>query len=125
MKLNQVTLPSSDLEKSVRFYEKMGFQLIVDARPRYARFLCTEGEATFSLHFCEKITPGDTYIYFETQDPDAKYCELLEAGFDFELPPVDQRWLWREARLRDPDGNLIIIYRAGENRIRPPWRVNP
>ena len=29
----------------------------------------------------------------------------------------------REARLRDPDGNIIFFYKAGENRRFPPWRM--
>jgi hydroxymethylpyrimidine/phosphomethylpyrimidine kinase len=36
---------------------------------------------------------------------------------------VDQRWLWREAWLKDPAGNEICIYHAGENRRLPPWRI--
>jgi hydroxymethylpyrimidine/phosphomethylpyrimidine kinase len=32
--------------------------------------------------------------------------------------------MWREARLRDPDGNIIFFYKAGENRRFPPWRVS-
>ena len=36
---------------------------------------------------------------------------------------VDQRWLWREAYLRDPAGNVICIFHGGENRRNPPWRV--
>jgi hydroxymethylpyrimidine/phosphomethylpyrimidine kinase len=31
--------------------------------------------------------------------------------------------MWREARLRDPDGNIIFLYHAGEARRFPPWRI--
>ena len=37
--------------------------------------------------------------------------------------PLDRDWLWREARLTDPSGNVICIYHAGENRRFPPWRI--
>ena len=37
--------------------------------------------------------------------------------------PTDQSWLWREAYLKDPDGNLICLYHAGANRRFPPWRI--
>lgn len=37
--------------------------------------------------------------------------------------PQDERWLWREARLPDPSGNVICLYWAGVNRLNPPWRV--
>ena len=32
-------------------------------------------------------------------------------------------WLWREARLRDPSGNVVCLYHAGDYRRHPPWRV--
>jgi hypothetical protein len=31
--------------------------------------------------------------------------------------------LWREAYLHDPDGNVVCLYHAGENRRNPPWRM--
>jgi len=47
MNLNQITIPSIDLEKAVVFYKKLGLQLIVDALPKYVRFECPDGESTF------------------------------------------------------------------------------
>ena len=40
-----------------------------------------------------------------------------------EREPVAQTWLWYEAWLRDPAGNAICLYNAGENRRYPPWRI--
>lgn len=132
MNLNQVTLPARDLAASAAFYRRMGFLQIVDS-PHYARFECPEGDATFSLHALEPAPPGDAAgrgpaesgftVYFEHDDLDALVTRLQAAGFDFETPSTDRRWLWREARLRDPSGNLICLYRAGEMRRHPPWRV--
>jgi hydroxymethylpyrimidine/phosphomethylpyrimidine kinase len=31
--------------------------------------------------------------------------------------------MWREARLRDPAGNIVFLYKAGEARRYPPWRI--
>lgn len=50
MNLNQITIPSLDLEQSIPFYETLGLQLIVKALPHYARFECSNGDATFSIH---------------------------------------------------------------------------
>ena len=44
-------------------------------------------------------------------------------GVVFDQTPRDERWLWREARLRDPSGNTICIFCAGNNRKNPPWRI--
>ena len=63
-------------------------------------------------------------IYFECEDVDEEVERLRSVGIKLEAEPVDQSWLWREAYLRDPDGNRICIYRAGENRLNPPWRLD-
>src|SRR6056297_3149257 len=49
--------------------------------------------------------------------------ELVERGIEFDQPPTDMRYLWREAVLHDPSGNRIKLYHAGDNRRHPPWRV--
>ena len=123
MNLNQVTLPASDVAASVAFYQRMGFTLIVDS-PHYARFECPAGDSTFSVHQVDR-PPGDTgvVVYFECDDLDGKVASLRAEGYSFTSMPTDERWLWREARLVDPAGNVICLYRAGENRKNPPWRV--
>ncbi len=54
---------------------------------------------------------------------DQQVEELRAKGFQFQQEPKDERWLWREARLLDPSGNVICLYKAGANRLNPPWRV--
>lgn len=124
MNLNQVTIPSIDLTKSVPFYQKLGLLLIVDAMPSYARFECPDGDATFSIHQRDETNDGyGVTIYFEVENLDEKVGQLRQHGVVFDLEPTDQTWLWREARLKDPDGNRVILYYAGENRKNPPWRL--
>ncbi|EAS18568.1 putative glyoxalase/bleomycin resistance protein/dioxygenase [Flavobacteria bacterium BBFL7] len=125
MNLNQVTVPSLDLERSIPFYEKLGLKLIVKSLPHYARFECPDGKSTFSIHLTDELPKGaGIYVYFECEDLDQKVEDLIELGIEFYMKPKDQPWLWREARLKDMDGNLIILYHAGENRLNPPWRIN-
>jgi uncharacterized glyoxalase superfamily protein PhnB len=62
-------------------------------------------------------------VYFECRDLDATVARLRAAGIAFESGPEDQPWLWREARLRDPEGNRLCLFHAGENRRNPPWRL--
>ena len=52
MNLNQITVPSLDISRSVRFYEVLGLRLIVHS-PHYARFECPDGDATVSVHLAE------------------------------------------------------------------------
>lgn len=124
MNLNQVTLPSIDLAQGVAFYQQLGLELIVDSIPRYARLACPGGGSSLSLHQVEALPSGEGIsIYFECEDLDEKVAGLKAMGLAFESGPVDQRWLWREAWLTDPDGNRVCLYWAGENRLDPPWKV--
>lgn len=124
MNLNQVTVPSLDLTKSIPFYEKLGLRLIVKALPHYARFECPNGEATFSIHQTDELPRGDGInVYFECENLDEQVRKIKNKGVVFEQEPIDQSWLWREAKLKDPDGNQLIIFYAGENRLNPPWRL--
>lgn len=124
MNLNQVTVPSLDVHAALDFYRKLGLRVIVKALPRYLRFECPEGDSTFSVHLVEKLPEGEgVSVYFECKDLDRTVLQLKNMGVDFDQLPEDKSWLWREAHLRDPDQNKIILYHAGENRKYPPWRV--
>ncbi len=118
MRLNQVTVGTTDYAASVDFYRRLGLRQIVDSPPRYARFETPGGE-TFSVHEADEVR-SSTVVYFEVDDLDA-----FVGALDLPLAqaPVDQPWMWREARLLDPSGNEICLYQAGVNRRFPPWRI--
>ncbi|WP_293937287.1 VOC family protein [Iodobacter sp.] len=125
MNLNQVTVPATDIAASVAFYQQLELELIVSS-PHYARFACPEGGASFSVHLAETPLPAThAVIYFETLALNEKVQQLQAAGLRFTQEPKDETWLWREARLLDPAGNVICLYWAGENRLNPPWRIKP
>lgn len=124
MILNQVTLPTRDIARGAAFYRLLGFVQIVDAAPRYARFELPDGLATLSLELSTgQASDPRTVIYFECDELDATVEKLRARGVSFTQGPRDEPWLWREARLRDPDGNELCLYHAGENRRFPPWRL--
>lgn len=124
MNLNQVTIPSLDVETSIAFYEKLGLKLIVRSLPKYARFECPDGDSTFSVHKVDELSKGHGItLYFENEDLDKTVERLKDNGLAFQELPNDKPWLWREAHLFDPDGNHIILFYAGKNRKNPPWRI--
>ncbi len=124
MDLNQVTIYSARPVETVEFFEKLGLKRIVDSLPRYARLECPDGESTLSVNIDdEAVTTNNIVLYFECDDLDSEVDRLKSLGLEFDEDPTDRDWLWRQAYLRDPNGNKICLFRAGENRKNPPWRV--
>ena len=123
-RLNQVTVTGTNYERSVAFYARLGLRQIVANAPDYARFE-TAGGVTLSVQIDpeEKII-ATTALYLECDDLDERVEQLARSGIPFEHGPRNQPWMWREARLRDPDGNIIFFYHAGESRRFPPWRIS-
>ncbi len=102
----------------------MGMRQIVETSEDYARFECPDGDSAFSVHRSDRAREvSGTVVYFECDELDATVSELKARGIVFDSDPEDQRWLWREARLHDPDGNTLCLYHAGSNRHNPPWRM--
>ena len=119
MRMHQVTLAVRDMEAASAFYERLGLSLIVDAAPRYRRFETPVGE-TVSLHEEAEWAGADwPLVYFE-YEREALDSLCAELG----LSPQDHRYGWREADIRDPSGNRIRLFNAGDNRRFPPWRVD-
>ena len=125
-RLNQVTVTGKDYGKMVDFYSRIGLKQIVDSPDnQYARFEASGG-VTFSVQ-CDPDAPSEENyaVYFECDDLDARCERLARSGVPFEHAPRNQPWGWREARLRDPHGNTVFLYKAGEMRRYPEWRIKP
>ena len=125
MNLNQVTIFSQKPVETVEFFEKLGLIRIVDSLPRYARLECPDGESTLSVNTADDIIAANNIVlYFECDDLDEQVAQLKADGLTFDEDPTDRPWLWRQAYLKDPNGNKICLFKAGQNRKNPPWRVN-
>ena len=127
MNFNHITLVVSDLERSRAFYSQLGLIQIVDTPPRYARFRLPNGDATLSIEVDPAVsgTPGAAQLFFECPDIDEVAAALKAKGLEFEQEPTDMFYMWREARLRDPDGHDIRLYKenAPDVRLNPPWKI--
>jgi predicted enzyme related to lactoylglutathione lyase len=122
--LNQVTIYTDKPMETAEFFQKLGLTLIVDSLPRYARLECPDGESTLSIQHDEASqVSNNVVLYFECDELDVTVDELKAKGLKFDEDPTDRTWLWRQAYLKDPNGNKICLFHAGENRKNPPWRV--
>jgi catechol 2,3-dioxygenase-like lactoylglutathione lyase family enzyme len=48
-------------------------------------------------------------LWLQVRDLDAEHARLSALGVEVVEPPVDQPWGLREARVRDPDGLLLVL----------------
>lgn len=125
MNLNQVTIFTEKPIETVEFFEKLGLRRIVDSLPRYARLECPDGEATLSVHVADDVVvTNNIVLYFDCEKLDETVAELKSKGLIFDENPTDRDWLWRQAYLKDPNGNKICLFYAGDNRKNPPWRLS-
>jgi len=108
--LSAVTLTISEIGRSVRFYESLGFRqrpghvfpgfasfVLGGAGPGYLNLL--EGEHG------EVAGWGRVIVY--VSDVDAFYRQALAAGVAPEFAPRDAPWGERYFHLRDPDGHEL------------------
>src|SRR5690625_924343 len=124
MRLNQVTVGSTDIDRSERFYRLLGLRLIVKTDD-YLRFECTAGDSTFSVERVSAVPAGGQWRFSSETNHRAGQYQRVGGLVEFSQPPRDMPWLWREARLRDPDGPPLCLFHAGETRRNPPWRLDP
>jgi catechol 2,3-dioxygenase-like lactoylglutathione lyase family enzyme len=126
MKLLQIRLLTEDFKKSAAFYrDVLAFPVSwYEESMEYALF--NNGETRIELlsqkSFNEAIgnksdsaagAPAKFVLSFEVENVDASYADLLEKGVIFLKEPEDKEsWNARVAHFRDPDGNLIEIYRS-------------
>jgi catechol 2,3-dioxygenase-like lactoylglutathione lyase family enzyme len=127
MRFNHVTLVVRELERSKAFYTALGLTQLVDAPPRYARFTFPGGDETLSIEVDPAAAgaPGSAQLFFECDALDETVAALKAKGLVFYQEPTDMFYGWREARLRDPDGHDLRLYRENlpNQRLDPPWRI--
>jgi catechol 2,3-dioxygenase-like lactoylglutathione lyase family enzyme len=122
MNLNQITIEAQEFDACVAFYRLIGLRLIV-LNGHYARFETPSGSTTLSIARIDRAATGGTVLYFEVEDVDRRHAELVALGVEFETPPKDESWCWRETHFHDPAGNRLCLYHAGPDRRFPPWRI--
>ncbi|MBT2730393.1 VOC family protein [Bacillus sp. ISL-75] len=126
MKLLQIRLLVNDFKKSSNFYKDLlGLPISwYEEEMEYALF--NNGEMKIELlsrkameevvgeenKFLEGESQSKFLLQFEVEDVDKTYNRLRENGIEFITKPHDRKeWRSRIAHFRDPDRNLIEIYK--------------
>ena len=111
-------LPSRDLEATLAFYERLGFESRGEPIEVY-RYLIV-GRGGIELHFWDApdVDPltTDASCYVRVRDADALHDEWKRIGVQTDratgsrlMPPVTTDYGMREFALVDPSGNLLRV----------------
>jgi uncharacterized glyoxalase superfamily protein PhnB len=116
----------SDIERAVRFYERLGLQFPEkpDAEGHGHAETSLPGGLRFTLDTEESIRSFDSdwtppsgghrmAIAFRCESPadvDRVYRELLKSGAMDQTPPWDAFWGQRYAQVKDPDGTVVDLF---------------
>jgi catechol 2,3-dioxygenase-like lactoylglutathione lyase family enzyme len=113
-----ISVPVSDQERAKDFYvEKLGFQLTRDDDSvpgiRWVQVTPSGGSVALTLvNWFETMPAGSLQGLVLGSEDLERDCEQLEKrGVEFERPLQEQPW-GREAVVRDPDGNGLVLQQA-------------
>jgi catechol 2,3-dioxygenase-like lactoylglutathione lyase family enzyme len=112
-------LPSRDLDESLTFYSRLGFENRGAPHDRWGYLIIGRGGIELHFYLDRDVNPltTDARCYLRVRDADALYAEWSLIGVPSDpttgsrlQPPVDTEYGLRELALVDPSGNLL---RAG------------
>jgi catechol 2,3-dioxygenase-like lactoylglutathione lyase family enzyme len=115
--INLVMVPASDQDRSIEFYERIGFEKRTDlpfgGRYRWVEVYPPSGTTGIALappRPGEDVKPKEIGVSLTTADIDATYAELRSLGVDVDeqvmrmgdpVPPM----FW----FRDPEGHSLMV----------------
>jgi len=111
--ISAVTLLTSDMARSVSFYQAMGFETLYGSRD--ASFTSHRAGAGFlNLEYAPASHDTKTLwgrIVFRVDDVDAMHRRAVAAGLIPQSEPADAAWGERFFHIRDPDGHELSFAR--------------
>ncbi len=118
----RVLLRPVDFERSYRFYaETLGLHLFREFAGG-AVFFLGGGYLELSGQGPPAAAGDKLSLWLQVRDVDAEWDRLTALGVEVVEAPADKPWGLREARLRDPDGVLLVLVEVPEGH---PLRRDP
>lgn len=121
IRLDMVGIVVSDMAASLAFYRRLGFELppetdleghVEVTLPGGLRFAWDTLEVVRSFDPDYQPHPGHAgaYLCGSPAAVDAKYAELVGAGYRGHKAPWNAFWGQRYAQVRDPDGHTVDLF---------------
>jgi uncharacterized glyoxalase superfamily protein PhnB len=122
--LNAVGIVVSDMARSIRFYQVLGFDVpdtpdeghVDTSLPNGMRLMLDSEDTVRSFRpDWTRETGNQVGLALECESPaevDEIYARVTGAGFHGEKEPWDAFWGQRYAQLQDPDGVPVDLYAA-------------
>ena len=97
-----------DYERSIAFYrDVLGLHIYREWASGTVFFL---GGGLLELsRSAGPVTDDKLSLWLQVRDVDAEFARLQAADVEVAEAPVDEPWGLREARVRDPDGLMLIL----------------
>ena len=110
--ISAITLATHDMQRSVRFYAALGFDIIHGGESSsFTSFRAGDGYLNVVAQPPEKRWSWWGRAIFYVGDVDAMYQRALAAGFEPSTMPRDAEWGERYFHLTDPDGHELSFAR--------------
>ena len=113
--LDHIHITVKDLEESIEFYTKLGFELErrLDHGGASAQMRISPGDIVIDLHMARSVeNPGFNHFAIKVEEMDVAVKELINQGIEVDGPlevPATGR---RIATIRDPSGFLLQLVEA-------------
>jgi catechol 2,3-dioxygenase-like lactoylglutathione lyase family enzyme len=110
--ISAITLATHDMQRSVRFYRSLGFDLLHGGEAAsFTSFRAGAGYLNLIAQPAEKHWSWWGRVIFYVADVDALYRRALAAGCQPSTVPRDAEWGERYFHLTDPDGHELSFAR--------------
>jgi uncharacterized glyoxalase superfamily protein PhnB len=115
-KIYSILFYANDLEKSLEFYQKLGFQAEITSGTLRVEFenikLAFVDENKTEIKNESGMNPKGlgVFTYIEIEDVDKYYKSIVEKGIKTSSEPKDWPWGKREFAVKDPDGYKLIFF---------------
>lgn len=109
-----ISIPVSDQQASKAFYQKLGFELLVDIPfgkdQQWIQLGFPGSQSSITLvTWFEKMPPGSVQgLVIKSEDVEGDYQNLLEKGIA--VAPIDKTPWGKFASFKDPDGNGLSFH---------------